>query len=96
MSENIKKNNNFNVPYDMKLSTGKNKNKDPSNIRQNTTDNNISRNLNVNSTMSLNQSAINNNKKDSMLSPNNQISRTKVFYDTPNQNKTISPINEKI
>jgi len=63
----------------MKLASGKNK-KQP-NTKPNTSDNNLTRNVTGNSTMSLNQSAINmNNKnKDLLMSPNNQVSRTKVF-----------------
>jgi len=66
----------------MKLASGKIKKTLPaSNIKPNTSDNNITRNLIGNSTISLNQSVDNNNNKnrDIMMSPTNQVSRTKVY-----------------
>lgn len=78
MSENIKSKDK--IPYEMKLASGKIK-KPASNIKPNTSDANLTPNVIGNSTMSLNQSGINlNNKnKDLLMSPNNQVNRTKVF-----------------
>lgn len=64
----------------MKLASGKIKKTLPaSNIKPNTSDNNITRNLIGNSTISLNQSVDNNKNRDIMMSPTNQVSRTKVY-----------------
>jgi len=63
----------------MKLASGKNKKTLPAtNIKPNTSDNNITRNLIGNSTISLNQSVDNNKNRDIMMSPTNQVSR-KVY-----------------
>jgi len=64
----------------MKLASGKIKKTLPAtNIKPNTSDNNITRNLIGNSTISLNQSVDNNKNRDIMMSPTNQVSRTKVY-----------------